>query len=50
MLGDMWINLAAASGLAEAVTVRDAVAAHMTPAQVDEAQRLASRRWKESAE
>jgi uncharacterized protein len=50
VLGYMWINLAAASGLAEAVTVRDTVAAHMTPAQVNEAQQLASRRWRESAE
>lgn len=46
VLGYMWINLAAASGLAEAVAVRDAVAAHMTPAQINEAQQLASRRWR----
>jgi hypothetical protein len=50
VLGYMWINLAAAGGLADAVKARDAVSAHMTPAQINEAQQLASRRWKETAE
>ena len=37
-----WFNLSAASGQAEAVKNRDIVAAKMTPAQIAEAQRLAS--------
>jgi uncharacterized protein len=49
VLGYMWINLAAASGLGAAVRARDAAAAHMTPAQIGEAQRLASGRWKASS-
>ena len=40
-----WFNLAAASGNADAVKNRDFVAAKMTPAQIAEAQRLASA-WK----
>jgi len=40
-----WFNLAAASGDADAVSNRDRVAAKMTPAQIAEAQRLASE-WK----
>ena len=40
-----WFNLAAASGNAEAVKNRDIIAAKMTPAQIAEAQRLASA-WK----
>jgi uncharacterized protein len=41
----MWFNLAAARGYNDAVRNRDAVARHMTPAQVAEAQKLA-REWK----
>ena len=41
----MWANLAAASGYADAVKNRDIFAAKMTPAQIAEAQRLASA-WK----
>ena len=37
-----WFNLAAASGDASSVGSRDMVAADMTPAQIAEAQRLAS--------
>ena len=37
-----WFNLAAASGNADAVKNRDMVASMMTPAQIAEAQRLAS--------
>ena len=39
-----WLNLAAARGAAEAVSERDALAAKMTPAQVESAQALA-RSW-----
>jgi TPR repeat protein len=45
VLGYMWINLAAASGLAGAVSVRDALAQRMTPEQTNEAQKLAKQRW-----
>jgi TPR repeat protein len=38
----MWFNLAAAGGYADAQKSRDSVAAKMTPAQIAEAQRLAS--------
>jgi TPR repeat protein len=41
----MWFNLAAANGFKEAVRNRDMVARYMTPAQVEEAQKLA-REWK----
>ena len=41
----MWYNLAAAAGNEEARKGRDGVAAHMAPAQMAEAQRLASQ-WK----
>ena len=41
----MWFNLAAAAGDAAAPHNRDLVAAMMTPAQIAEAQRLASE-WK----
>jgi uncharacterized protein len=41
----MWFNLAAARGIKEAMTNRDKVAKHMTPAQIAEAQKLA-REWK----
>ena len=37
-----WFNLSAASGDAGALKNRDDVAARMTPAQIAEAQRLAS--------
>jgi TPR repeat protein len=37
-----WFNLGAASGDADAVKNRDLVASKMTPAQIAEAQRLAS--------
>ena len=40
-----WFNLGAVSGNASAVKNRDIVAAKMTPAQIAEAQRLASA-WK----
>ena len=39
-----WYNLAAANGEKKAATLRDALAKHMTPAQIDEAHRLA-RDW-----
>jgi len=38
----MWFNLAAASGEADDVKSRDLAASKMTPAQIAEAQRLAS--------
>ena len=41
----MWWNLAASQGLADAGKNRDTVAAMLTPAQIGEAQRLASA-WK----
>ena len=41
----MWFNLSAAQGNAGAVKNRNLIAAHMTPAQLAEAQRLASE-WK----
>jgi TPR repeat protein len=37
-----WLNLGAASGNADALKNRDLVASKMTPAQIAEAQRLAS--------
>ena len=37
-----WFNLAAAQGAADATKHRDIVAAKMTPAQIAEAQKLAS--------
>ena len=37
-----WFNLSAASGNADALKNRDLVASKMTPAQIAEAQRLAS--------
>ncbi len=40
-----WYNLAEANGNKDAATVRDALAKQMTPAQIDEAQKLA-REWK----
>jgi len=43
----LWFNLAAAAGLEEARTEREAVARRMTAAQIAEAQRLA-RNWKPS--
>jgi hypothetical protein len=41
----MWYNLAAAHGEKSAFASRDALAEHMTPAQIAEAQKLA-REWK----
>jgi uncharacterized protein len=41
----MWFNLAAASRNKNAMKARDIVAAQLTPAQIDEAQKLA-REWK----
>ncbi len=40
----LWVNLAAVRGLETARTLRDRLAEKMTPAQLDEAQRLA-REW-----
>ncbi len=45
VLAHMWVNLAAVRGLETARTLRDRLAEKMTPAQLDEAQRLA-REWK----
>jgi TPR repeat protein len=50
VFGYMWINLAAAGGLGEAVTARAAVSARMTAAQIGEAERLADRRWQDRAD
>ena len=41
----LWFNLAAAQGIEKARKNRDIAAARMTPAQINEAQRLA-REWK----
>ena len=41
----MWLNLAAAQGIQDAVENRNLVAERMTPAQIAEAQRLA-REWR----
>jgi TPR repeat protein len=49
VLAYMWLNLAAAHGLADAVTLRDALARRLTAAQVNEAQRLARERWSREA-
>ncbi len=43
-LAHMWLNLAEAKGVKEAVKVRDLLEKNMTPAQLAEAQRLA-REW-----
>ncbi len=45
VLAHMWLNLAAVRGLETARTLRDRLAEKMTPAQLDDAQRLA-REWK----
>ena len=45
VLAHMWMNLAAAKGVKEAVNGRDLLEKNMTPAQLAEAQRLA-REWK----
>ncbi len=45
VLAHMWTNLAAVRGLETARTLRDRLAEKMTPAQLDEAQRLAGE-WK----
>ena len=45
VLAHMWMNLAAAKGVQEAVKGRDLLEILMTPAQLAEAQRLA-REWK----
>ena len=44
VLGYMWINLAAAGGLADAAKLRDALARQMTSAQINEAQALGRQR------
>jgi len=44
VLAHMWMNLAAAKGVQEAVKGRDLLEKLMTPAQLAEAQRLA-REW-----
>ena len=44
VLAHMWMNLAAAKGVKEAVKNRDFLEKRMTPAQLAEAQRLA-REW-----
>ena len=44
----MWLNLAGASGDAEAIKNRDFIGAQMTPWQIAEAQRMA-RDWKSRA-
>ena len=43
VLAHMWFNLAAAQGLQSAVTRRDDVARKMTPVQIGEAQKLATK-------
>ncbi len=45
VLAHMWMNLAAAKGVQEAVKGRDLLEKNMTPAQIGRAQRLA-REWK----
>jgi TPR repeat protein len=45
VIAHMWFNLAAAGGEKISVQLRDALAGHMTPAQISEAQKLA-REWK----
>lgn len=45
VVGYMWLNLAAAAGLAEAAMLRDRVGATMTPAQLAEARDLVESRW-----
>src|ERR1039458_1544534 len=45
VLAHMWLNLSTAQGYQDAITNRDIVARHMTPAQIAEAQKLA-REWK----
>ena len=44
VLAHMWMNLAAAKGVQEAVKGRDLLEKNMTPAQIGRAQRLA-REW-----
>lgn len=46
VLGYMWLNLAAAAGLAEAAPIRDRVGAAMTPAQLVEASDLVKQQWR----
>ncbi|MCO5164441.1 MAG: sel1 repeat family protein [Mesorhizobium sp.] len=45
VLGYMWLNLAAAAGLAEAAPIRDRVGAAMTPAELAEAGGLVEQKW-----
>ncbi len=45
VLAHMWLNLSAAPGNELARKIRDSLAEKMTPAQLDEAERLA-REWK----
>ncbi len=49
VLSHMWLNLAAALGDEQARTLRDKLAKQLTPAQLDDAQRLA-REWKAKSE
>jgi len=49
VLAHMWMNLAAAKGVKEAVKGRDLLEKNMTPAQLAEAQRLA-REWRAKGE
>ena len=49
VLAHMWMNLAAAKGVQEAVKGRDLLEKNMTPAQIGRAQRLA-REWKAKGE
>jgi len=45
VLGYMWLNLAAAAGLAEAAPIRDRVGAAITPAELAEARGLVEQKW-----
>jgi TPR repeat protein len=48
VIAHMWFNLAARSGNEKVVEFRDEITARMTPAQIQEAQKLA-REWKPKA-
>jgi TPR repeat protein len=45
VLGYMWLNIAAASGLQEASAYRDSVGGSMTPAEIADAQKLIDGKW-----
>ena len=45
MLAQMWFNLAAAQGEKDAIDLRDSLATKLTPAQMEESQKLV-REWK----